>query len=469
MPGTLMRAIAIMLPGMFLSQPPTHRTPSISCPFTAVSNESAITSRDTREYFIPSVPMPTPSVTVGKPKTCGFAPACSSAAIARSTSGWMPALHGFIVECPLATPTIGLSKSPSRKPTARSIARLGERATPWVIRRLRRLYDMRCVSCAVSSDCNVGPPEYRPDRVFHRPARGALVRPHVPRRLRRRLVAGPEANRKGPRAGDAAAVRRFAVHGGSRGDSGRAAWLRAALQAGLLPGAPARDLRGMAGRDVLPWRAAGRNPRDGVRGAPPQAGFSAADGFRRAALSARHRGRQAGELHQWRALRARHGPAVGNAVSRRGRRAASPVAALRVRAGGARALRAALVVLGQAAPARPGVGAVSHRLRRVSLQRRVRPGARQLSRLSRVRHDDGPVAVAADDRPWGVAIRAQRGRDELISYRACSSTRATCQASRPAPSAIWCLQLVPSATTRASFEFLTAGRRLSSAIFIETA
>jgi len=29
-PGTLMRAIAIMLPGMFLSHPPTHRTPSIS-------------------------------------------------------------------------------------------------------------------------------------------------------------------------------------------------------------------------------------------------------------------------------------------------------------------------------------------------------------------------------------------------------------------------------------------------------
>src|SRR5207249_12007643 len=103
------------------------------------------------------------------------------------------------------------------------------------------------------------------------------------------------------------------------------------------------------------------------------------------------------------------------------------------------------------------------------LHRRVRPGARQLSRLSRARHDDGPVAVAADDRPWGVAIRAQRGRNELISYRACSSTRATCQASRPVPSAIWCLQLVPSATTRASFEFLTAGRRLSSAIFIETA
>ena len=50
----------------------------------------------------------------------------------------MPALQGFIVEWPLATPTIGFSKSPSPKPTARSIARFGERATPWVIRRERR-------------------------------------------------------------------------------------------------------------------------------------------------------------------------------------------------------------------------------------------------------------------------------------------------------------------------------------------
>ena len=88
---------------------------------------------------MPSVPMPMPSVTVGTPNTCGIAPASFSAAIARSTSGWMPALHGFIVLWPLATPTIGLSKSPSPKPTARSIARLGERAMPCVISRERRL------------------------------------------------------------------------------------------------------------------------------------------------------------------------------------------------------------------------------------------------------------------------------------------------------------------------------------------
>ena len=54
----------------------------------------------------------------------------------------MPALHGFIVLWPLATPTIGLSKSPSPKPTARSIARFGERATPWVMILERRLWDM---------------------------------------------------------------------------------------------------------------------------------------------------------------------------------------------------------------------------------------------------------------------------------------------------------------------------------------
>jgi hypothetical protein len=55
----------------------------------------------------------------------------------------MPALQGFIVECPFATPTMGFSKSPSLKPTARSIARFGERATPCVIRRLLRFVAMR--------------------------------------------------------------------------------------------------------------------------------------------------------------------------------------------------------------------------------------------------------------------------------------------------------------------------------------
>src|SRR2546427_132312 len=142
MPGMFMRAIAIMLPGMFLSQPPMQMTPSMSWPLTAVSIESAITSRETSEYFMPSVPMPMPSVTVGKPNICGMAPAAFAAAMALSTSGWMPALQGFMVEWPQATPTIAFSKSPSPKPTARNIARFGERAAPWVMVLLLQLSAM---------------------------------------------------------------------------------------------------------------------------------------------------------------------------------------------------------------------------------------------------------------------------------------------------------------------------------------
>ena len=87
MPGTFIRAIAITPAGMFLSQPPATSTPSMHWPLTEVSIASAMTSRETSEYFMPSVPMPMPSVTVGMPKTWGIAPASLSAAIARSTSG----------------------------------------------------------------------------------------------------------------------------------------------------------------------------------------------------------------------------------------------------------------------------------------------------------------------------------------------------------------------------------------------
>ncbi len=103
----------IIPPGMFLSQPPMTMTPSIHWPLTQVSTQSAITSRDTSEYFMPSVPMPMPSEMVGVPNTCELAlqPAISS--IAASASFCSPELQGVIVEWPLATPIIGLSKSSS--------------------------------------------------------------------------------------------------------------------------------------------------------------------------------------------------------------------------------------------------------------------------------------------------------------------------------------------------------------------
>ena len=104
-----------MAPGRFLSQPPMASTPSMNwCSASAVSGwRPAITSRDTSEYFMPSVPMEMPSVTVMVPNICGIAPARRAAASAASASGWIPALHGFIVECPLAMPTMGFSKSAS--------------------------------------------------------------------------------------------------------------------------------------------------------------------------------------------------------------------------------------------------------------------------------------------------------------------------------------------------------------------
>ena len=138
--------MAIMAPGMFLSQPPRASTPSMLCPLQTVSMESAITSRETSEYFMPSVPMAMPSEIVMTPKTCGMAPAALSACSARSANRPSPALHGVIVLRLSATPTIGLSKSPSAKPTALNKARLGERWNPWVTARLLRLSGMPLLS-----------------------------------------------------------------------------------------------------------------------------------------------------------------------------------------------------------------------------------------------------------------------------------------------------------------------------------
>ena len=142
MAGMFSRAIAIAPPGMFLSQLPITNTPSRLSPKQTVSIESAITSRDTSEPFMPSVPIEMPSETVMVPNICGMPPAAWIASSARSASGFRPMLHGVTVLWPLAIPTMGLSKSPSRNPIARSIERFGARFTPSVTSRLRRLYGM---------------------------------------------------------------------------------------------------------------------------------------------------------------------------------------------------------------------------------------------------------------------------------------------------------------------------------------
>ena len=111
MAGTLARRMPIIPPGMFLSQPPTTSTPSIHCPPTQVSMQSAMTSRETSEYFMPSVPIAMPSLMVGVPKIWAFPPASSMPATAASASFCRPALQGVMVEWPFATPIIGFLKS----------------------------------------------------------------------------------------------------------------------------------------------------------------------------------------------------------------------------------------------------------------------------------------------------------------------------------------------------------------------
>src|ERR1700735_192758 len=120
--------MAIMQPGMFLSQPPMATRPSSSSQPITVSMESAMTSRDTSEYFIPCVPMEMPSEMVMVLKMSGLLPALAtpSAAAMASLSMWM--LHGVTWLQVEATPICDFWKSPRSNPTACSMARLCARS-----------------------------------------------------------------------------------------------------------------------------------------------------------------------------------------------------------------------------------------------------------------------------------------------------------------------------------------------------
>ena len=88
---------------------------------------------------MPMWPMLIPSDTVGAPNVCGTPPAARtpSRPLIANRSRW--ALHGVMSLAREATPTIGLSKSSSWKPTARSMARFGARPGPAVVVRLVRV------------------------------------------------------------------------------------------------------------------------------------------------------------------------------------------------------------------------------------------------------------------------------------------------------------------------------------------
>src|SRR5256886_10293703 len=59
---------------------------------------SDVCSSDLRLYFMPSVPIEMPSLTVIVPNTCGIVPACFNEATARSVRRFKPMLQGVMVQ-----------------------------------------------------------------------------------------------------------------------------------------------------------------------------------------------------------------------------------------------------------------------------------------------------------------------------------------------------------------------------------
>ena len=103
---------------MFLSQPPMATSPSKPSAPATVSMESAMTSRETSEYFMPSVPIEMPSETVIVLKMSALPPAAFAplAASRARTSMWM--LQGVTWLQVEAMPICESAKSSFAKPTA---------------------------------------------------------------------------------------------------------------------------------------------------------------------------------------------------------------------------------------------------------------------------------------------------------------------------------------------------------------
>src|SRR5437868_7244443 len=117
-------------PGIFLSHPPMATKASNPSHPATVSIESAMTSRETREYFIPSVPIEMPSEMVIVPKMIALPPASLTPTDASTASLSICMLHGVTMLQVEAMPIWDFLKSSVEKPTAWSIARLAARSAP---------------------------------------------------------------------------------------------------------------------------------------------------------------------------------------------------------------------------------------------------------------------------------------------------------------------------------------------------
>ncbi len=104
------------LPGMVLSQAQSATSASNWYPRAVSSIESAITSRLTRDAFIPWVPIVTPSEIATVLNSIGVPPALRTPSFTFSATARRWKLQGMASIQVLATPMIGLRRSSSPKP-----------------------------------------------------------------------------------------------------------------------------------------------------------------------------------------------------------------------------------------------------------------------------------------------------------------------------------------------------------------
>ena len=105
-------------PGIVLSQPTRTTSASNMWPRATSSIESAITSRDTSDVFMPSVPIVMPSLIAMVLNSIGVPPASRMPRATCSARPRSVKLHGIVPVQVFAIPTIGRSMSRSVKPIA---------------------------------------------------------------------------------------------------------------------------------------------------------------------------------------------------------------------------------------------------------------------------------------------------------------------------------------------------------------
>ena len=108
-----------MAAGMFLSQPAMQTRPSKEFPRVTSSMLSAMTSREMREAFMPSVPMVMPSWMVTVLNSMGVPPASRMPCLTALAMSRRWKLQGPISVQVLAMPMMGLPRSSFEKPTER--------------------------------------------------------------------------------------------------------------------------------------------------------------------------------------------------------------------------------------------------------------------------------------------------------------------------------------------------------------